>query len=730
MAKAVAKLHPLHIDETPAAAPAAAARAAEGLKASERFFNRDLSWLAFNDRVLSEAAAPSVPPLERLRFATIVSSNLDEFFSVRVAEIGKTARLTPSRRYPDGLTARQVLAQIREHALRQKSRQANVLEDVLAALKAEGIEILTDFSDSRRPDRDIQSRLPRLRTVLRRFPEPLPPLMSERIHVFVRFPREYAVITIEEREARLVALTRRGAKRRFALLERWLADRADDLFPDREVIEAFPFKIIRDADLRYRPDYEESLEDQIFEAVLRRVRAKVVRLEVDSPTYSEGALFLATSLGLDSAALYRFDLPLDLRTLARIEPPRPGALRYPPIEPRVPGPFRKPRSAFAIVRKHDILLHHPYDSFDIVVKFLQGAARDPQVTRIYHTLYRTSQDSPVMQALMEAAANGKKVTAYVEIKARFDELNNLRWAEQLRRSGVRVVRHLGRFKVHSKVTQVIRSEGGEEVSYLHLGTGNYHPVTAKQYTDLGLLTCDASLGREVSAYFAALARGRRPERFKELLVAPVNLHSNMLSLIREETRLQKAGTRGHIIAKMNSLVDPVIIEALYEASRAGVKVDLLVRGICCLRPGIAGMSENIRVISVVDRFLEHSRIYYFRAGGARKLYLSSADWMPRNFYSRYEVAFPVKDPALKKYVHDTILGKGMADNQKAWVLKPDGSYVRAAPGPGASLVRSQTFFEALARSDYRDTALERRGGKSAPSPAPAQSPLAGAHVAA
>ncbi|MDE2141389.1 MAG: polyphosphate kinase 1 [Elusimicrobia bacterium] len=700
----MAKLQPLHIDEAPASAP----RPDESLKDSERFFNRDLSWLAFNDRVLSEAATASVPPLERLRFATIVSSNLDEFYMVRVAEISKTARLSPARRFPDGLTTRQVLAQIREHALRQKSRQATVLEDVLEALRREGIEILTDFTTGRRPDREMQARLPRLRTVLRRFPEPLPPLMSSRIHVFVRFPRAYAVITIEEREARLIALAGRGRGRRFALLERWLADRADALFPDREVIEAFPFKIIRDADLRYRPDYEESLEDQIFEAVQRRVRAKVVRLEVDSPTYSEGALFLATSLGLDSAALYRFDLPLDLRTLARIEPNRPGSLRYPPIEPRVPGPFRKARSAFAIVRKHDILLHHPYDSFDIVVKFLQGAARDPKVKRIFHTLYRTSQDSPIMEALKEAAANGKKVVAYVEIKARFDELNNLRWAEELRKAGVRVVRHLGRFKVHSKVTQVLREEDGVEVSYLHLGTGNYHPITAKQYTDLGLLTCDEALGREVSDYFAALARGRRPGRFKELLVAPVNLHSSMLALIREETRLQKSGVRGHIIAKMNALVDPVLIEALYEASKAGVKVDLMVRGICCLRPGIQGLSENIRVLSVVDRFLEHSRIYYFRAGGARRLYLSSADWMPRNFYSRYEVAFPVKDPELKRYVHDTILGKGLADNQKAWQLKPDGSYARVVAGPGAAPVRSQTFFEALARSDYRDTALESR----------------------
>jgi polyphosphate kinase len=710
-----ATLHPLRIDEASVVAP----KPEEGLKASERFFNRDLSWLAFNDRVLSEAATATVPPLERLRFATIVSSNLDEFYMVRVAEISKMARASPTRRFPDGLTTRQVLAQIREHALRQKSRQANVLEDVLEALRKEGIEIQTDFTQGRRPDREIQARLPRLRTVLRRFPEPLPPLMGERIHVFVRFPREYAVITIEEREGRLVALTGRGGRtgrraRRFALLERWLADRADALFPGREVIEAFPFKIIRDADLRYRPDYEDSLEDQILEAVQGRTRAKVVRLEVDSPTYSEGALFLAAALGLDSAALYRFDLPLDLRTLARIEPAKPGAMRYPPIEPRVPVPFRKPQSAFAIVRKNDILLHHPYDSFDIVVKFLQGAARDPNVRSIFHTLYRTSLDSPIMEALKEAAKNGKKVVAYVEIKARFDELNNLRWAEELRRAGVKVVRHLGRFKVHSKVTQVMREENGVAVSYLHLGTGNYHPITAKQYTDLGLLTCDPDLGREVTDYFTALSRGKRPGRFKELLVAPVNMHSSMLALIREETRLQKAGVRGHIIAKMNALVDPVLIEALYEASRAGVKVDLLVRGICCLRPGIAGMSENIKVVSVVDRFLEHSRIYYFRAGGTRKLYLSSADWMPRNFYSRYEVAFPIKDAALKRYVHDTILGKGMSDNQKSWVLKPDGSYARTVPGPGAALVRSQTFFEALARSDYRDTALEKRGGPAAP----------------
>ena len=693
------KILPLRIDEGPSATPKAQLA---GLRASERFFNRDLSWLAFNDRVLSEAADATVPSLERLRFATIVSSNLDEFFMVRVAEIAKIARRNAQHRFLDGMSARQALAQIREHALRQKSRQAVVLQDVLAALKADGIEVLAEFLDEKGPDAEIQDKLPKLKTVVRRFPEPPPPLVSERIHVFIRFPREYAIV-----DARLVALPTKDGVRRYALLERWISDRAEDLFPDREVIETFPFKIIRDADLRWRPDDEESLEDQILEAVQRRLSAKVARLEVDSPTYSEGALFLATALGLDSSALYRFDLPLDLRTLARIEATKPGQ-RYPPIEPQVPAPFRKPSSAFEVVRRKDILLHHPYDSFDIVVKFLEGAALDPQVRRIYHTLYRTSLDSPVMASLKAAAAAGKKVTAYVEIKARFDELNNLRWAEELRKAGVRVVRHLGRYKVHSKVTAVVREEDGAEVVYSHLGTGNYHPVTARQYTDLGLLTADPGLGREALSYFESLAKGRRPEGFLELLVAPVNLHDEMLRLIREETRQQKGGARGHIIAKMNSLQDPEIVEALYEASNAGVKVDLLVRGICCLRPGIAGMSENIRVVSVVDRFLEHSRIFYFRAGGARKIYLSSADWMPRNFYSRYEVAFPVKDSTLKRYIRDTILTKGLADNQKAWALKPDGSYARVSPGPGAAPVRSQALFEALARADYRDTALEQR----------------------
>ncbi|HVE14433.1 MAG TPA: polyphosphate kinase 1, partial [Elusimicrobiota bacterium] len=684
-----------------------AAAAARRLTREERLFSRDLSWLQFNERVLSEAADPTVPALERLRFCTIVSSNLDEFFMVRVAEVAAIARRYPRSRFADGLTAAQTLAQIRERVLQQKARQAVVLAGVIEALRADGIQILADFPDESR-DAQIEERLPRLYIAMRRSSEPLPVLRSNRIHVFVRFPGEYAVLSIESREARLIELPATPGAAGYVLAERWLCARAARLFPGREVIEAFPFKIIRGADQRYRPDDDDTLEEQIVEAVERRKRAaKAVRLEVDAPGYSEGALFLATALGLDSAGLYRFDLPLDLRTIATLYHMKgKDHLRYPPIEPLVPPIFGKTRGLFETVRHMDVLLHHPYDSFDIVVRFLEAAADDPQVRSVYHTIYRTTRESPILSALQRAAKKGKKTTAYVEIKARFDELNNVRWAGELRKAGVKVVRPLGTHKVHSKLTRVVRREEDGDVAYLHLGTGNYHHVTARQYTDLGLLTCDTELGREVDEYFSALRRGRKPWGFRELMVAPGNLYEGMLRLIRRETEIQKAGGRGRIMAKMNSLVDPDIIEALYEASRAGVSVELMVRGICCLIPGLKGLSENIRVTSVIDRFLEHSRIYYFHQGGEEKLYLSSADWMPRNFFTRYEIAFPVKDPHLRKYIRDVVLSAGLADNVKAWSLKPDGSYVKVQPGPEP--MRSQMLFESLARKGYQDTALEHR----------------------
>ncbi len=678
----------------------------------ELFLNRDLSWLDFNERVLSEAEDPSVPALERLRFSAIVSSNLDEFFMVRVAEIARFARRLPNRKFPDGLTSANLLIQIRERVLRQKSRQAVIVDEVFQELRKHGIFIYNRLEAHRALDAEIQKRLPKISVVIRKSRDPFPHLKSECLHVFVRFPGEYAILTIEDREKRLVVLPSQKNLLRFALAERWLCVKAPELFPEKKVLEAFSFKILREADLRYHPDDEESLEYQIEEAVKKRSSAKIVRLEVDASAYTEGSLFLGTALGLDLAALYRFDLPLDLRALTQIyHAPGFDVLRYPAIASPIPKPLRK-KQIFEGIKSNDILLHHPYDSFDIVVNFLKAAARDPKTTHISQTVYRVGARSPMMEALQEAAKNGKKVTAYVEVKARFDEINNVKWASELRRSGVRVVRPFGRLKVHSKLTEVIRQEEGGLVSYLHLGTGNYHATTARQYTDLGIFTADSALAREVRSYFNLLSRRGPTPRFKKLLVAPQNLRGQILRLIRAEMEIQKSGGHGRIIAKVNSLVDQDIIQALYQASCAGVQIDLVVRGICCLRPGVPGLSERIRVISVIDRFLEHSRIYYFRSGGEGNLYLSSADWMPRNFYTRMEIAFPVKDIALKRYIVSVILANGIQDNVKSWTLQADGNWMKVKVPASRKMIRSQSVFTALAQADYQDTALAHRHSRT------------------
>jgi len=679
-------------------------------RTSPQLFNRDLSWLSFNDRVLSEASDRTVPALERLRFASIVSSNLNEFFMVRVAEIARTARNHPKRNYPDGLTAAQLSVQIREAVLHQKSRQALVLEDILHQLRRSGITVHSRF-EGPNPlmDAEIKKSLRSIKFTLNKTAAPLPALQSDRLHIFARFHGEYAIITLEERERRLLRLASPEGTAVFALTERWICSKAHELFAGKEVIEAFPFKIIREHDLRYRPDDEDSLEEHIEDNAQNKLKSGVVRLEVDAPYYSEGAMFLASALRLDSAALYRFDLPLDLRALVAVYNLQGfERLKYPAVTPAVPAPFKREGRIMRVIDKHDVLLHHPYDSFDIVVNFLKEAANDPSVAEIYHVVYRAGLKSPVMDALKEAAARGKKVSVYLELKARFDELNNLRWSRQLRAAGVKVIPPLRGPKVHSKVTQVIKMLPAGTAVYTHLGTGNYHSGTARQYTDLGILTSNLEIGREVGGYFRSLAAGKPLPRFRNLLVAPVNLHTGILRLIRAEAAHHRRSRGGRIMAKMNSLVDPDIIKALYDASRAGVKVELLVRGICCLKPGIKGLSENISVLSIVDRFLEHSRIFYFRSGGADKLYLSSADWMPRNFFNRFEIAFPILDPLLKRYVKNVVLKGGLADRVKAWRLQPDGTYLKARPSSPRKAVRSQFHFVSLARRSYKGTILEKR----------------------
>ena len=672
-----------------------------------RYSNRDLSWLTFNARVLSEAANRQVPLLERLRFAAIVSSNLDEFFMVRVSEILKIARRTPSKKFPDGYFPKQVLSGIRESVTQQKADQARIVKEILKVLAKNKIYIHHHFAEHFAHDTQIKERLPDIQIILRPIATPPPFLFGDSLYVFILFPKEYAILRLR-RQDRLVRLEESGIVR-YVLLERWLSTRAKEIFSDKEVLESFAFKILRDADLRFRSENEDTLEEQIVQAVERRRQAPIVRLEADSSTYTEGVFLLASALGVSSSNLYRFNLPLDLSALMKIynqlDYPK---LKYAPIQPQVPRILSGQKSIFELLKARDILLHHPYDSFDCVIRLLEESATDPNVTEIYHTLYRTTEVSPVMESLKKAAINGKKVIVYVEIKARFDELNNVRWASNLRASGVRVIRHIGRYKVHSKATVISRKENDSVRLYAHLGTGNYHPNNARQYTDLSLLTSNQNLVQEAFGYFKALSgRSELPE-FKKLLVSPKNLRSEILRLIQNEVTIQKQGGKGRIIAKLNALTDTDIIDALYKASESGVKIQLIVRGSCCLRPGIRGLSSNIEVISIIDRFLEHSRIYYFRAGGERKVYLSSADWRPRNFFSRYEVAFPIEDPSLKKYIYEIILKNALNDNIKSWRLQKDSTYQRTKLIPNAEKIRSQFLFESLSKTFYKNTTLEKR----------------------
>ncbi len=672
-------------------------------------FNRDLSWLSFNNRVLDEAADESVPLLERLRFLTIVSSNLDEFFKVRFAELSKLFRKYPTKRLSDGYPLSRVIFQVREEVVRQKNRQAELFNIVMNKLRTEGLMLHYEYSSlNDEIDEQVRKQLPNLNIVIRKLNEPMPELKSETIYIYVRFVDEYAVIGFDTTDKRLIKVEDNDYRLSFVLLERWLLAHIKQYFPGKEIIETFPFKIIREHDLPYEFD-DDSMEGFIEKSRNSGRLPRVVRLEVDSPLYPEGAIFISTILRIDPVSIYRFSIPLNLKSLNSILNYEGFEhLKYPKITPAVPVPFKKPGKIIDIIKKHDVLLHHPYDSFDIVVNFIKEASIDPEVTDIYHVIYRAGEKSELLEYLKQAASSGKNVSVYVEIKARFDEKTNLKWIKELKSAKVKVIPPLRDKKVHSKVTQVVKNINSRKYYYTHLGTGNYHPTTTRLYTDLGLLTSNQEIGEEVHTYFSRLAESKKVPYLRHLLVAPANLRTGILRLIRNEIKNHIKYGNGLIIAKMNSLVDPDIISALYNASMSGVKIYLIVRGICCLKPNIKGISENISVTSIIDRFLEHSRIFYFYANGEEKVYLSSADWMPRNFYNRYEIAFPVYDQLLKRYVKDVILSTALADNVKARILQPDGSYLRVKPAQGEKIIRSQFQFVSLAESSYKGTILESR----------------------
>ncbi|HWE39666.1 MAG TPA: polyphosphate kinase 1 [Isosphaeraceae bacterium] len=683
------------------------------------FINRELSWLGFDERVLEEAREPSVPLLDRLRFLAIAASNLDEFFEVRVA--GLQAQLyddlEPQDTPPDGMGP---LAQLVEIARRTRdfvARQYETWRDELRpALAENGILICKpeDLTPGQVAFLDgyFDSQVYPVLTPLAIDPaHPFPHLHNKSLNLILRIEATgqdsqrqlYAVLQVPAVLSRLVPLPDEGdGRRRFVLLEDVIGPRLDSLFGGFRVAARVAFRVTRNSDLSIQEnEVKSSLMTTIQETLRQRKWGAAVRLEI-AETADEGFLAqlqTAPALDLDDRDVYKVPGPVDLTALValcRLDGFRD--LKEPSFEPQMPAPLAARANVFAAIREQDILVHHPYESFGSVVQFIEQAADDPQVLAIKQTLYRTADDNPILNALARAAENGKQVTALVELQARLDEENNIVKARALQKAGVHVVYGMVGLKTHCKAALVVRREHDGLRRYVHLGTGNYNPITSRIYTDLGLFTCRPEFGEDASALFNLLTGYSQGHDWKKLIIAPKFLADRIIDLIDRERRHAEAGLPARIIAKMNALVDPGAIEALYAASRAGVRIDLIIRGICCLRPGLPGVSENIRVVSIVDKFLEHSRISYFQNNDRPEVFLASADWMPRNFRRRVELMFSIEDPRLKNRIVDGILGVVLSDNVKARVLQPDGTYVRVPPPrDGEPAVRSQVEFQNMAR---------------------------------
>ena len=675
------------------------------------FLNRELSWLAFNRRVLEEAQDESQPLLERLRFLGITASNLDEFFEVRVAGIKQQIEHESDDTGPDGLSPRQTFAAIRQEVLRFIDDKYQLWHHELRPALAEHGIHLHDFKQMSDQDREWASHyfrnevFPVLTPLAVDASHPFPHLQNKSHNLFLRLRRPesrseslHAVVQIPRVLPRLVLLpSSKENEWHYVLIQNLIQAHVRDLFPGLEVEQVYGFRVTRNSDLYIDEEEAENLLRTIEDELRKRARGNAVRLEIEHGCPPDMCTVLLNIFKLTEDDIYFVNGPLNLLHLMPLTSIESlSALRDKPYVPIVSPSLPPGSDIFEIVRRQDVMLHHPYESFSSVVEFLEHAAADPHVLAIKMTLYRTSGDSPIVQSLIRAAEEGKQVTALVELRARFDEANNINWARQLEDAGVHVVYGLVGLKTHCKVLMVVRRDDDRLRQYLHLGTGNYHPSTARFYTDLSVLTANPELGEEVSVLFNTLTGLSEFRGVKQLIVAPFQMHEAFLKLIQHERDLARAGKEGRIIVKLNSLVEESLIGALYEASQAGVKIDLIVRGICCLRPGVAGVSENIRVISIVGRFLEHSRIYFFGNGGKPKVYLGSADWMPRNLFRRVEVVFPVRDPNLRKRMTDEILPTYLADCVKARELGEDGVYRRTQCQRGKES-QAQLTFRNLAR---------------------------------
>jgi polyphosphate kinase len=667
------------------------------------YFNRELSWLAFNRRVLDEARDESVPLLERLKFLAIFGSNLDEFVMIRYAGLKEQQAAGVTRPSFDGLTPSEQLAAVTTAIQPMVAEHRRVLRDeVLPALADQGVVIRAaqglDDAERAAVDRFWADEL---------FPV-LTPLAVDSRHPFPRLPNlsfslllevvdedegttMTAIVQVPSVLPRFLRLPGEGYA--FVMLEDVIRQRVAELFPGHTVRRTHAFRITRDADIEIAEDEAADLLQLVEDEVRRRRWGDAVRLEVVAGMPSAWVEKLRRNLNLSPDDVYEVPHHLNVSDFMELAQLPIAELRDPPHFPRLPRELRRHPSVFDAVRERDVLLHHPFHAFEAVLRLLEEAADDPGVLAIKQTLYRVGRRSPVVAALARAAGNGKLVTALVELKARFDEENNITWARELERAGVHVVYGFAGLKTHAKVLLVVRRESGEDGldtirRYVHLGTGNYNPVTAELYTDMGMLTCDPDLGADVSELFNSLTGFSKQRTWRKLWVAPETLRERLLAAIEREGDHARAGRPARIAAKMNALVDPEIIQALYRASQAGVVVDLLVRGVCCLRPGVPGLSERIQVRSIVGRFLEHSRFVYFEDGGAGRLYLGSADWMQRNLNARVEAVFPVEDPYLKREVL-AVLDLGLRDNVKARELLPNGEYERVRRRVGQRRLDSQ-----------------------------------------
>jgi polyphosphate kinase len=698
------------------------------LRASGLYLNRELSWLEFNARVLAEAESEAVPLLERLKFHGIVASNLDEFFMVRVAGLKQQLTGEIDEMGPDGMTVGEQLSAVSARVHELVAAQSHGLHALLPRLADAGIVFVKPSALPPQVQADLDARFhnevfPILTPIAIDPGHPFPQVRNKSLNLGVMFTREgtlehgFGVVQVPSMLPRLLPVTGvktpsgQPATRAFVLLEDLLARHVGTIFPGTRMNGLYVFRVTRNFDIEVDEEEADDLLQSIQQELRRRERGNAVRLEVsgDAPAGSLAKLVKAFKLDLERD-VYIVSGILNTADLMSITRTEERTLRDDPFVPHAVPPLREAEDFFAVIRDQDVLLQHPYESYDGVVELIARAADDPDVLAIKQTLYRAGGDSPIVKALVRAAESGKQVTAIVELKARFDEESNIVWARMLEQAGAHVVYGLLGLKTHAKCLLIVRREKGKLRRYVHLSTGNYNPGTARLYTDFSFFTAKPDICEDVSSLFNLLTGYSAPPRWNKLDVAPLGLHERILALIAREAEHARAGRPARIVAKMNALVDADVIEGLYKASQAGVPIHLLVRGICCLRPCVPRVSETIEVRALVDRFLEHGRVFCFANGGKDEVYLSSADWMPRNFHRRVEAMIPVEDAPLKQRLLD-ILQLQLSDNVKAWCLRPDGKYERVQPKAGAPLVRAQARFIEMTRDRVKSSEPSATNGR-------------------